>query len=172
MGGEVSLGGRQGHRKFIREKRNVSTATNCYSVADVSSDDELTETSTKSQIVAGIANVDGWYADNATAPINGGYPVLDWQNTWKKPYEVKAVSEAEGYVTAVTLKKNADVSGTVIVAVYNGTRFVGAVTATAANGEVTLAEPVAYSAGNTVKVFVWDSMEALNPGADAFSTTL
>ena len=40
------------------------------------------------------------------------------------------------------------------------------------NGVVALAAPVAYSAGNTVKVFVWDSMEALTPVADAYSTTL
>ena len=40
------------------------------------------------------------------------------------------------------------------------------------NGGGALAAPVAYSAGNTVKVFVWDSMEALTPVADAYSTTL
>ena len=157
-------------------KANIScdslNVENCYTTGTVFGVDKLSETSTQADIVAGLANVDGWYADNATSPINGGYPVLDWQNTWKKPYEVKAIGTADGNVTSVTLKENEALGGTVIVAVYSGTRFLGAVTATAANGEVTLNAPIAVAAGNTVKVFVWGSMEALSPLANAYSTTI
>lgn len=172
VGGTVTLN-HSSKAAFIMDMLAGVTGTNCYSVVDArNSKDFVTTTSTQADIVAGLANVDGWYADNATAPINGGYPVLDWQNTWKKPYEVKAIGTADGNVTSVTLKENEALGGTVIVAVYSGTRFLGAVTATAANGEVTLNAPIAVATGNTVKVFVWGSMEALSPLANAYSTTI
>ena len=155
-----------------RASREPQKLSNCFTTTLLSTNKSiLSAESTKADIVAGLANVDGWYADHATAPINGSYPILDWQNTWKKPYEVKAVTIADGNVTDVTLKQNEAITGVVIVAVYAGDRFLGAVTADAAAGLVDITD-IAAAAGNTVKVFVWDSLSALSPVAYEYATTV
>lgn len=72
---------------FMRNKGN-STFINCHSGAEnFGSNDGLTAKSTKDTIVSNIATADGWSEDNPDSPINNGYPVLAWQNTWSESWD-------------------------------------------------------------------------------------
>ena len=161
-----------GYKKYVY-KSGLTPVTNCYSVVATSTADYPLTVTVAADAAAMAEELvgNGYVADNVGSPLNGGYPILPWEKTWTKAYEAKAVATADGAVTSVTLAKNEAVDGTVIVAVYDGTRFVNAVTATAANGNVTVTG-LTVSAGNTVKVFVWDSLSGLVPLAEAYATTL
>ena len=125
-----------------------------------------------------VTGNNAWNLDSVANPINGGYPVLGWEKWWTVDTDPQAfykgadVTVEDGNVTGVTvIQSDSAVSGTVVVAVYNGTRFESAATEVAANGTITLTTPLAVDAGDTVKVFVWNSLEDLRPLAVGYITT-
>ena len=164
---------------------NCFTSTNAYNNFSFSNSNENTQYpvySVDPAVVSAalVTGDDRWSLDCAEIPTNDGYPVLGWERKWtvedypRSWYMSAGVSvDEENNLTGVKIvQSDADVPGTVIVAVYSGERFLGCVTATAVSGDVTLPAPIAVESGNTVKVFVWGSTIELNPLAEVYSTTI
>ncbi len=166
-------------------KLNTSgSIENCYTTATSYTDSNNTMTSYSSYYSvirtdkAGIENAlitgdDKFCLDNVNVNVNGGYPVLGWEKDWTvqtSPMSFYKVTDyADGKVNVI--QSDADVTGTVIVAVYDGTRFINAATANADNGEITVSG-LNVEPGNTVKVLVWNSLSGLTPLAAEYSTTV
>lgn len=129
------------------------------------------------RIASGLVKGDGAFClDNDDKNINNGYPVLGREVSWtagmspRSFYKVAGYAVVNGTVTGVSIiQSDITVSGEVIVAVYDGERFINAVTAIAKNGTIAFDTPVEVSEGNTVKVFVWSSFKDITPMSDIYS---
>ena len=126
---------------------------------------------------AAIADGTNYLADNADTPVNGGWPVLLWENTWLI-YTINSVNGGEpltagGTVSTVEITNYIPESGVVIVALYDGDRFVSVSTeAVSGSGTVTLANPISLPddiSDCEVKVFIWNDLNTLMPLASEFS---
>ena len=57
--------------------------TNSYTSANSYTAETQDVYADKAGIVSAFDNAWGWSKDHATTPINNGYPILSWQNTWE-----------------------------------------------------------------------------------------
>ncbi|MBQ3124905.1 MAG: hypothetical protein IJC09_05755 [Clostridia bacterium] len=151
------------------------TISNCYSIS-TATDSPKSATVVADAVAMSKALITGddkFCLDNVNVNVNGGYPVLGWERDWTvqtSPMSFYKVTDyADGKVNVI--QSDADVTGTVIVAVYDGTRFINAATAKADNGEITVSG-LNVEPGNTVKVLVWNSLSGLTPLAAEYSTTV
>ena len=156
-----------------------TTATGCKEQAFGQTCYVLTKTDKAGIEKALVTGNNVWNLDSVKNLINGGYPVLGWEKTWTVDddpmafYKGTGVVVEDGKVTKVTVvQSDSTVNGEVVVAVYNGERFESATTVAAANGTITLTTPLAVNAGNTVKVFVWNSIDGLVPLGFEYITTV
>lgn len=166
---------------FVEERSSGCALENCYAseITGYTRDNALAVTD-KDTIVSNLVTGDNtWNLDSVKNPINGGYPVLGWEKTWTVDtdptafYKGTGVVVEDGKVTKVAVvQSDSTVNGEVVVAVYNGERFESATTVAAANGTITLTTPLAVNAGNTVKVFVWNSIDGLVPLGFEYITTV
>ncbi len=175
---------------FFYANDNISAdegafVTNCYTTATdwkdvVATTVAPTYGATVNDIAKALITGDNtWNLDRVENPTNGGYPVLGWEKWWTtesdplSSFKGAGVTVADGFVTDATVVQNdSAVSGTVVVAVYgSGNRFKSAVTATAVNGVIDI-DDMAVVTGDTVKVFVWNSLDGVSPLALVYSTTV